>query len=312
MAKVTTIINTGLDNNSKDKVGRLFNKNGLPNVIKRGVKYKDKFSIYHTLLSIKTSKFLFYIFLVYLCINLVFALVYYLLGAQHLGLATGNNCGMSNYLNCFFFSAQTLTTVGYGRLNPLTFATSAVSAIESLIGLLMFALITGLSYGRFSKPKGNLVFSEKMLLSKIDGKNALAFRMISPKTEQLADVTAGINCAILEEKNGQWITQFYPLKLQINKIETLALNWTVVHLIDDDSPLINMTLQQMVEQKVELLVFVQAFDEHYSNIIKQRTSYTSAEIIENAKFKPMFYRDNNIQATVLEINKLNDIELINA
>jgi inward rectifier potassium channel len=311
MAKLTTIINTGLDNSSKDKVARLFNKNGFPNVIKRGTKFKDRFSIYHALLSMKTRVFLLYIFGVYLFINLIFALVYFLLGAQHLGLATANNCGMSNYLNCFFFSAQTLTTVGYGRLNPLTFATSAVASIESLTGLLMFALITGLSYGRFSKPKGNLVFSKNMLLSKVDGKNTLLFRMISPKTEQLADVTTGINCAILEEKNGKWATQFYPLKLQINKIENLALNWTVVHIIDEESPLVNLSLQQMIENKVELLVFVQAFDEHYSNIIKQRTSYIATEIIENAKFKPMFYRDNDLQATILEINKLNEIELLN-
>ena len=119
-------INTGFGNNSNSTGGRFINKDGRPNVIKKGVGLLDRYSWYHTMLGMKAGKFLLLIFVIYITINLVFAGIYYLIGTDHLTIDK-NTSPLHKFSEVFFFSAQTFTTVGYGRIAPVGFAASAVS-----------------------------------------------------------------------------------------------------------------------------------------------------------------------------------------
>jgi inward rectifier potassium channel len=310
MAKLKEQILTGFDTNTGNTAGRLFTKDGNPNVIRKGVKFLNQFSVYHTLLNMSFRKYLALILISYFLINLLFACIYFAVGPEKLGINEATNCSINAFSECFFFSAQTLTTVGYGRISPHDFNTSAISAFESLLGLLLFSVITGLSYARFAKPESKLMFSDNILITPFQETNAMMFRLVSPTDHLLTDVNINVTLAILENKNGKMLPQFYPIFLESNKAISLPLNWTVVHKINEESPLYNIPYSDYTSRKVEFLVFVKAYDENYSNHVQQRTSYIPSDIIPNAKFVQMFYRNEEETATVLEIDKLSKYDLL--
>ncbi|HZG24253.1 MAG TPA: ion channel, partial [Chitinophagaceae bacterium] len=239
----------------------------------------------------------------------LFAFVYYLIGMEHLGGITLGS-PLKNFGEAFFFSAQTFTTVGYGRINPSGFLTSSIAAVEALTGLLSFAVVTGLFYGRFSRPRAFLKFSQHMVLAPFRNKTALMFRMVPYKNNRLTEAEVKLTLAIRMDENGNPSNKFYTLDLDISKINTLSLSWTVVHPIDDKSPLYQMTEEDIKNAKLELLVFVKAFDEVFSNTVIGRTSYDSNEIIFGARFRIMYEASPNGQSTILHLDRLNAIEKV--
>jgi inward rectifier potassium channel len=310
MAKQKQIVQTGFDTNTGNAAGRLFTKDGNPNVIRKGVSFFNKFSVYHSLINMKFTRYLALILFAYFFINLFFAIIYYLIGAENLGINNATKCNLNAFGECFFFSAQTLTTVGYGRISPHNFSTNALSAIESLLGLLLFALITGLSYARFAKPVSKIMFSSNILISPFQDAKAIMFRLVSPSDHLLTDVNITVTLAMLENRNGKMLPQFHTLVLESNKAISLPLNWTIVHALNEESPLYNIPIADYQKLKVEFLVFIKAYDENYSNHVQQRTSFTSYEIVPNAKFVQMFYRNEDETGTILEIDKLSKYEMI--
>jgi len=158
-------LNTGFGTSSENSSGRFFDrKSGGANVIKKGIGLLDRYSWYHTMLAMPRTKFLLFLLAGYIAINLLFAGIYYLIGIDHLaGVQQGS--GIKNFSEVFFFSAQTFTTVGYGRISPVGFLASAVSTFEAFLGLLSFAIATGLFYGRFSRPRAFLKFSDIALIA---------------------------------------------------------------------------------------------------------------------------------------------------
>ena len=179
---------TGFGTNSNSTGGRFVNKDGHANVVKRGVNLLNRYSWYHTMLEMKTGKFLLLIFLIYIVANLFFAGIYYLIGIDHLaGVNTGSS--FKNFTEVFFFSAQTFTTVGYGRISPVGFMASAVSTFEAFLGLLSFAIATGLFYGRFSRPQAFLKFSNNALIAPYQEGTALMFSVPPYKKKQLSYIT---------------------------------------------------------------------------------------------------------------------------
>jgi inward rectifier potassium channel len=311
MAKFTRTNTTGLSTVGSQGRGRWYGKDGMPNIIKTGASWRHRFSIFHFLLNLTGFQFFLLIVTVYLIINLCFAFIYFYIGADTLGIAADQRCKLSSFWNCFFFSAQTLTTVGYGRLSPITMAANTVSAIESLLGLLMFALITGLSYGRFSRPKGGILFSHNALITPYEGGKALMFRIVSARDDILTDIQANVIIALNDvTANGNGRPEFYTVKLETERIQTLALNWTLVHAINEDSPLFGLSLNDLEQRKFEVLVSIQAYDEYYSNVVKKRTSYTFEDLVDNAKFDVMYKPAEGTAATELLIDKLNDYTVL--
>lgn len=303
---IANIDNTGFTALSSAEGSRITNKDGTLNVLKTGLPLWERISLYHSLIRMKRGKFLLCIFLFYGTMNVLFALIYVMIGVQHLKGVDGDS--MPGFLQAFFFSSQTLTTVGYGHISPDGLEANMVASLESFLGILSFALVTGLLYGRFTRPKAYLLFSHNAVIAPHKGMKALMFRTATFKNNHLTDVEAQLTIAFHVHENGNKITRFYPLKLEISKVNSLALSWTLVHLIDEDSPLYQMSFEEMKETNFEVLVFMKGFDDHFSNIVQQRTSYTVNDVVYGAKFKPMFRKAEDGLATLLELDQINVFE----
>jgi len=308
--RLRDIDNTGFGPNSSIEGGRLINPDGSTNLSKRGIPVWERISVYHTLLRMKRSHFFLFVLLLYTSVNLLFAVIYFLTGVDHLVGGDSPGSYFGKFMEAFFFSSQTLTTVGYGRVAPSGMVTNSIASIESLVGILIFAVMTGLIYGRFSRPRAYLVFSPNILISPYKDGKALMLRTATYKNNHLTDVEAQLTLAVHEKENDRTLTRFYPLKLEIAKINSLALSWTMVHPINEDSPLYHYTKDDVVESKMEVIVNVKAFDDHFSNIVQQRTSYTYQQLIYGAKFLPMFERATDGSHTILELDKINAHEMV--
>ena len=303
-------INTGFGAFSSNSAGRYYNRDGRPNIIKRGVGLLDRYSWYHTMLEMPRTKFIVLIFSFYILINLAFAAIYYAIGVEHLaGMNKGST--MKDFSEVFFFSTQTFTTVGYGRISPVGFLTSAVATLEAFLGLLSFAIATGLFYGRFSRPRPFLKFSHIALISPYKEGIGLMFRMAPFKNNRLSDAEVKLTLAMRIEENGRLTNKFFGLDVEISKVNALALSWTVVHPINEESPLFEMSREDLTATNAEVLVFVKAFDDVFANTVMTRTSYTSSEIIWGGKFKIMYYPNEERTKTILDLDMINDFEKVN-
>jgi inward rectifier potassium channel len=303
-------LNTGFGTSSENSSGRFYDrKTGGANVTKKGIGFLNRYSWYHTMLAMRNGKFLLFLLLAYITINLLFAGIYYIIGIDHLaGVQQGS--ALRNFSEVFFFSAQTFTTVGYGRISPVGFMASAVSTFEAFLGLLSFALATGLFYGRFSRPRAFLKFSDNAVIAPFNGGSALMFRMAPYKNNFLSEAEVKVNLAMQVEENGKMMNRFFNLELELSKVNALSLSWTIVHPINEKSPIYNFTYDDLVNSKMEALVFVKAFDEIFSNTVVQRFSYIATEVIWGAKFKLMYHADKEKDTTVLDLDKLNSYEKV--
>lgn len=307
--KHKSINNTGYDNVTGNTSGRILNKDGSSNVKKSGLNFLQRFSMFHTLINLSFPMFMFWAIAGFFFTNLVFASLYFYLGIENLG-GVSRAHSTQDFLDCFFFSVQTITTVGYGVMHPISLTTNILSSLEALFGWMAFAVLTGLLYGRFSKPKAFLLFSKNALISPYKDGKAIMFRLAPYKNNNLTEAEVLLNVAFRIHENDKIVNKFLPLNVEISKISALSLNWTVVHYIDETSPFYGMCKEDFTINQTEIMVFIKAFDEHFSNIVQQRTSYLFDEIVHDAKFVQMFRRGDEHKTTVLELDKLDDYVLL--
>lgn len=302
--KAKTEINTGFGANSADYGGRFVNKSGKANIDKLGIPFLERISWFHTMLAVGIWKFLFIIISFFITVNLIFAGIYYSIGVEHLnGMKTGSE--LEKFGEAFFFSTQTFTTVGYGRISPTGFGTSAIAAFEALLGLLTFSLATGLFYGRFSKPKAYLKFSDNAIIAPFKDITALMLRIAPFKNATLTDAEAKLTLGMSVEENGKTVNKFFPLELEYEKVNALNLSWTIVHPITESSPLYRFATEDFANTRGEILIFLKAFDDMFSNTVVARSSYTFKEVVVGAKFIPMYHRNEEGDKTILNLDKIN-------
>jgi inward rectifier potassium channel len=295
---------TGFGTNASSYGGRFINRDGSYNLRKEGVSFFERFSIFHTMLNMPTWKFVGVISLFFLFINLLYTAIYSLLGIHGFAGVIGITA-WQRFKELFFFSTETFTTVGYGRVNPVGSGVNLVAAIEAMSGLTSFAVVTGLIYGRFAKPKSHIAFSDYALIAPYHDKTAFMFRLASYKdNHNLTDAEIKVNLALQVHENDKATYKFYELPLERSKVDTLMMNWTVVHPIDEDSPLLGLTPEDYKSSDVEVYVQVKGFDDVYSTIVIQRTSYVFDEIKFNAKFATMYHESEDGKTTIVELDKL--------
>ena len=299
-------VNTGYGTNASSYGGRFVNKNGSANIEKRGIPILDRISWYHTMIDMSGWKFLTIILSFYIGINFIFAAIYYGIGLEHLDGISRSDNEWEQFGKAYFFSAQTFTTVGYGHISPTGFLTSALSAAEALIGLLSFAIATGLFFGRFSRPTAFLKFSHNALIAPYGDGKGLMIRLTPFKNTNFSDAEAQITLGMNIEENGVMVNKFYALDLELKKISALNLSWTLVHPITEDSPLFQFSKEDFKNIHGELLVYVKTFDDMFSTTLAIRTSYTFEEVIYGAKFTPMYARNEANTKTILNLDKLNE------
>lgn len=312
--KAKTEINTGYGVNASDYGGRFVNKKGKANIETEGVGFLERISWYHSLLGLPRWKFFMVIFLFFITINFLFAVIYFLIGVEQIGVA-GFTSPLEKLADAFFFSCQTFTSVGYGRLNPIGILTGFISSFEALIGLLSLAMATGLLYGRFAKPTAYLKFSENAIIAPFNSITALMLRVAPYKNTTLIDAEAKVTLRISLEEDGKTVNKFYQLPLEYSVVNSLSLSWTIVHPITEDSPIYKFISEDYSNLSGEILVFVKAFDDMFSSHVVARTSYTFKELVFGAKFQPMYHKSKEGNKTVLELQKINyfkpaDISLI--
>jgi len=263
---------------------RFINRDGSINVFRKGLPFIRPYDLYHTLISINWLKFMVLISVSFFTVNLLFAWFYTILENNALSMVDGQH----RFWDSFFFSVQTMTTVGYGAISPISMAAKVVSSIGSFLGLLGFALVTGLLYGRFSKPMTKIRYSKNALISPFQEKNALMFKMANQRSSKLieAEVTAVFSATI----DGKLV--YEDLKLQLRKINFFALSWTLVHLIDEDSVMFNHTIESLEKGDAEIVILMKAFDDSFSQTVYSRMSYKHDEFVWNAKFDSSIHNEN--------------------
>jgi inward rectifier potassium channel len=308
-SKAKSDAGTGFGVNASSYGGRFVTKSGNANVRKSGIDFFEGISWYHTMVNIPRWKFLTIIVLFYFLVNFIFASIYFGIGVEHLNGVNAVS-KLDQFGQAFFFSVQTYTTVGYGHVSPSGFLTSFVAAVEALFGLLSFAIATGLFYGRFSKPKAHIRFSENALIAPYKDGTALMLRLTPFKNTNLTDAEVKITLGMKLDEKGTLVNKFYTLDLELSKINALNLSWTLVHPITENSPLYNLTEEDFKTVEGEILVFLKVFDDMFSTTVVKRSSYSFAEIVYGARFLPMFSRSDNQNKTVLHIDKLNLYEKI--
>jgi inward rectifier potassium channel len=217
----------------------------------------------------------------YFAVNLLFASLYMSIGVEHL---TGMD-GLSDFdkfMEAFFFSAQTITTLGYGRVAPLGTAANIIAATESMLGLLAFALATGMLYGRFSKPTAKIRYSSIAVVAPYQDINAFMFRVVNPQNNQLLEVEATVTLSLKREKSE--LREFHLLGLERANVIFFPSLWTIVHPITDISPLLSLNETDLFEKDVEFIIMIKAFDESSSQTVYSRSSYKPSELRWGEKF----------------------------
>ncbi len=281
----------GLTQQFTGNVRRIIDKDGSFIVRRRGGTWRDVHPYLH-LINMGWAQFLVWLFLGYLIINTLFALAYFALGPGELmGAPTTTEGG--RFLNCFFFSAHTLSTVGYGSIAPKGLGANIVASLESLVGVLGFAVATGLLFGRVSRPSAKIGFSENMLISPYQEITSLQFRVVNRRANDLMEIEARVLLMTVDPVNGQSQRTYKQLKLERDQILFMPLTWTVVHPIDNESPLWGVTPEQFEQQQAEVMILIKAYDDTFSQTVFSRFSYRHEEVIWNRRFGPAFSVDED-------------------
>ena len=284
------------------KTKRLINVDGSFNVTRFGSKRSLR-DVFQLLINLSWIRFSFLLIVFYFLINLFFASLYYFLSPHGLN---GTDKNISYFFNAFFFSVQTFSSVGYGKIYPEGLMSNAISSVESLVGLVSYAIVTGILYGRFSRPKARILFSKNALISPYKDGLSLQFRIANKRSTQLMDIEAKAILMLNGENNNR---QYFNLKLEPSRIHFFPLSWTIVHPIEKDGPFDNVDADFLNKMEGEILVLIRGFDETFSQEVHARSSYLLSDIVCNAKFKSMFDVDVNGE-TLLYMNKIDDFDLL--
>lgn len=290
---------------SQEITTRFLNRDGSFSVMKTGLPFLRSLNFYHALLSISWPMFYALAISAYVVANVLFAFGYLLCGPGALAGAVGITFG-ERFLECFFFSVQTIGTIGYGHISPFSMTANVLMTIESITGLLGLAVATGLVFARFARPHAKILFSRNAVVAPYHGMTALEFRIANARTNQLIDVHASVLLSRMEEGHGGLKRKFHQLSLERQQVMFFPLHWVVVHPIAKSSPLYGVTKQDFLDSDAEILILLTGFDETFSQTVHSRSSYKGTEVVWGAKFGNIF--DDSSNGTIkVDLRKIHDI-----
>jgi inward rectifier potassium channel len=287
------------------EVTRLLNRDGTFNVGRLGVPLYRALNPYHALVTISWTRFYTLLLSLYLVTNLAFAAAYLACGPEALEGAPARD-HIEAFSNAFFFSVQTLATIGYGRISPVGFAANTLVAVEALIGLLGFALATGLAFARFSQPTAKILFSERAVVAPYRGITAFMFRIANEREKQLLDVKVQLVFTRRERVDGRLERKFYYLPLERNSVMFFPLHWVIVHPVNETSPLRGMGERELIGSDAEFLILLTGYDETSAQTVHARSSYKGDEVSVGSRFSDMFVEGGGELS--VDLRKIHDIE----
>ncbi len=238
---------------TKGLTTRNMNRDGSYNIVSVGEPFFRPYEIFHTLLTTSWLRFFGLVVLMYVSANLIFASLYVYTGVENLA---GEPAGLTlkqKYFEAFFFSSQTITTLGYGRIAPIGMWANIIAALESMIGLMLFALATGLLYGRFSRPNAKLLYSSFAVLAPYQKGRAMMFRLTNLRKNSLIELEIDVTLGYLDLHTKK--RSFANLELERKKINLFPLSWTIVHPITEKSPFWKRTAPELEQMKIEIIVY---------------------------------------------------------
>lgn len=296
----------GLGSKYSKQVKRLINEDGSYNIIRKGGIHGVK-DFYKFLIDIHWLAFLSLLLAGYILINVLFAFCYLSVGIEQLN---GIDATIHPFFHAFFFSVQTFTTVGYGGIAPTGIISNLIASFEAFIGLLAFAIATGLLYGRFSKPSSKIRFSANIVITPFEEGKALMFKMVNERNTMLLNSKVEAMFIMDSAKHSNRFDKlYYKLNLETDFITFFPLTWTVVHKIKDDSPLYDLSLAELKSRNAEVVILVESFDETFSQTILTKHSFGGDQWLENVKFARNYdISDDGI--VVLHVDQIDELEKI--
>jgi inward rectifier potassium channel len=294
---------------SRESRDRLLNADGSFNVARRGLGFWPALNPYHNLLTMSWPKFLGVVALFYLAVNVVFAFAFMMCGPAALNAPP--DIGLSNtFLRAFFFSVETLATIGYGNISPSNVAAHTIVTVEALMGILGTALITGLVFARFSRPRAQILFSRSAVIAPYRGVTAFMFRIVNARSNEIVELGCKVLFARFVDEDGQSIRRYYPLVLERERVVFFPLSWTVVHPIDENSPLFGLTDDDLRRSSAEFLILLNGTDETFSQTVHTRSSYAASDVVWDARFVNVFNRRTGRERLTIDVRRLHDIERV--
>lgn len=294
----------GFGSKNYQKTVRFLNEDGSVNVKRTGLG-KNNLDIYHWLITISGKKLIALILVFYTIINIFFATAYYVIGVEGFG-GIESNSEFGRYLDLIYFSAQTITTVGYGHVYPVGHLVNIVAAIQSLTGLMLFTIITGVLFGRFSRPKSSLIYSKNILLAPYKDITGLMFRIANTKQYELIENEAKVVMTMNNLQTNK--REFFTLNLEIDRISFLALSWTVVHPVDDKSPLFDLSIGELEARDAEIIILIKGINDTFSQTVYSRHSYKASQFLDKRKFVPVKQEVNERGQVIISVNDIHIYE----
>jgi inward rectifier potassium channel len=292
---------------SRESRARLLNRDGSFNVRRDGMSFLEKVAPYQ-LLRISWPRYLGLVAVLYLLFNLLFATGYLACGRDALlGVSAGTPGG--RFTQAFFFSIQTFATIGYGQIVPNGLPANLLVTIEALVGLMFQALATGLLFARFVRPKASILFSHRAVVAPYGSGRALQFRIANRQRNEIIELEAQVIFSAMEsDERGSLVRRYRPLPLERNKVTFFPLSWTIVHPIDDNSPLSGKGQADLEAAQAEILILLSGIDETFEQTVHARSSYRVQEIVWNARFRSMFLPIDRRAGVSVDVSTLHDIE----
>ena len=281
---------------------RLLNRDGSFNPRRRGLPFFQSLSGYHTLLTMSWPKFMALLVASYFVLNAIFAAIYVACGPNALDgpMPAGTT---SQFIRAFFFSVDTLATIGYGNVAPASLVAHIVVSFEALLGLLGLALWTGLLFARFSRPIAALIFSEHAIIAPYRDRTAFMFRVVNGRSNQMVELKA----TVLFSRIVNGVRRYDGLTLERSGVVFFPLSWTVVHPIDDKSPLFGLSRDDLDRSDAEIMILVTGTDETFSQSVHARSSYKPSEIQFGKKFASIYEPLENGVASI-DVRRLSEVE----
>jgi inward rectifier potassium channel len=294
---------------SRESRQRLLNHDGSFNVRRTGLNFLTSLNLYHALISMKWRTFVALTLLLYFLSNVVFGLIYAGFGAE--SLVDSSSAPTENLiLRGFFFSVQTFATIGYGTIHPVGTLPNLVVTIESYYSMIATALITGIVFARFARPTARIIFSDTAVVAPYQGETGLMFRLANGRNNQLIEVEAKVMFARFVEENGKVVRRFDFLELERHRVVFFPLAWTVVHPINENSPMYGLSAEDLQRKDAEILILLTATDETFASIVHTRSSYKPEEIKFGARFVNMYNKVEQGEPISIDIKKLSKIEKV--
>ncbi|MDE3151226.1 MAG: transporter [Gemmatimonadota bacterium] len=291
----------------QENAPRLLNRDGSFNVRRAGLPRLASLSLYHALLSLTWPRFIGLLVGGYLTVNLLFAAAYVACGPGALGGESAVSMG-GHFLRAFFFSVHTFATIGYGNVYPVGLAANLVVTLETIVGLLGFALGTGVLFARFARPTARIVFSDRSVIAPYRGGTGFMFRLVNGRSNQLIELDVKVLFSRIEERHGKRVRVYDQLALERTHVVFFPLSWTVVHPIAESSPLFGRTQDDLRRCEAEVLILLSAIDETFAQTVHARTSFKADEIVVGARFVNIYNPRGPDGSESIDISRLGDTE----